>query len=248
MISGSLNTPTVITLPMVVGTDTPHNPVSTTIGVIYGNRTSGIWLWPHGDTSQHLSPQMDPHFWVNDPVWGGFGCTFDRCDEWVLVPNSWIFDLNLKSWWRIEDPAVASIRLWTCLSQFIYGSESFYTNADPYPIHFWRRDGTPSSTYSWQSHPLWETVNSVVDLREITMRVSGTGTVVVTMTGENHTSTIDFTVSNAKPVLVRQPCRIQDANIAIRIEATGTGSPAIAPTVWELNCGYVEAQRERTST
>jgi hypothetical protein len=250
-ISGSLNTPSVTTLPMVVGTDVTQRPVATQIGVVYGNSSTGVWVWSHGDTSQLLSPQLQSDFWLLDtfgisPI-GGIRYAFDRCDDWVLVPNNWVYDIQLKSWWRIQDPSVAAIRYWTSYAQFMYGSETYYTNADPTPIHYFKRD-VPTTTYSWQSQPLWETVNTLVDFREITMRVSGTGTIVVTMTGETHTTSVSFTFSNLLPVLLRTPCRIQDANIAVKVEATGSPGPplggTVAPTIWELNCGYVATQHE----
>jgi hypothetical protein len=254
VVSGSLNTPTVTTLPMVIGSEVNQRAVSTQIGAIYGNESVGVIVWPHGDTSQILSPQLQSDFWLLDPFglssWGGCRYGFARCDDWILVPNNWVYDIALKSWWRIENPGVAAIRYWTCISEHIYGSDSYYTNAAPTPIHYFKRD-VPATSYSWQSHPLWETVNNLVDLREIVLRVEGYGSITVTMTGETSSSSITFSGINAAlPVMLRQPCRLQDSNIAIKVEATGSpgllGS-VVAPTILELNCGYVTSQRERTS-
>jgi hypothetical protein len=129
----------------------------------------------------------------------------------------------------------------------MYGSESYYTNAAPTPIHFFNRN-IPAQTYSWQSHPLWETVNHLVDMREVVLRVQGWGDITVTLTGETSSTSVTFTNLVApNPILVRQPCRIQDANIAVKIEASGDpgllGS-VVAPTVLELNLGYVQTQLE----
>jgi hypothetical protein len=231
---------------MVTGSEILQTPIVTNIGVIYGNRTSGVWVWPHGDTSQLLSPQMIPDFWVISPgsdldEFGGTAYQFSRCDEWVLAPNNWIFDLQLKSWWRLEDESVARFRYMTSISHFIYGSESFYTAASDTPVHEWVREDKALS-YSWQSQPLWETVDNLVDIRDITLRVAGQGTVTVTATGETSSSSVTFTNFNSTlPILIRQPIRVQDSNVAIKIVSSG---PTIAPTVYECNVGFFMAQRE----
>jgi hypothetical protein len=225
-VSGDFATGAVaVSLPMVTGAELLHTPVVTNIGVIYGNRTSGVWVWPRGDTSQLLSPQMIPDFWVipgeivpgsDLDIFGGTAYQFARCDEWVLLPNNFLYDLQLKSWWRLEDEAVARFRYMTATSHFIYGSESFYTNSSDAPIHEWVREDKALS-YSWQSHPMWETVDNLVDIRDITLRVAGTGTIKVTATGETGSSFVTFNgINSALPILIRQPFRLQDANIANR--------------------------------
>jgi hypothetical protein len=245
--SGDLNNPTVVTLPMVVGSEVIHTPVQTDVGVVYGNGASGVWAWPHGDSSNLLSDKMDPSFWLlNAPnsdfdVFGGVRYQFSRCDEWVLVPNNWIYDTRLSSWWRMEDPAITQIRMWTCMSHFIYGSQSFYTNAAPTPISMWERN-TPTTSFSWQSQPLWETIGNLVDAREITIRAIGTGTVTVTLTGESQVpASCQFQVNSSLPVLLRDNLRVQDANIAVKIESQGL---IAAPTVYECNVGYIATQKQ----
>jgi len=250
-VTGDLFNPFVTSLPMVVGSEVSQSPVIAGAGVIYGNGNSGIWVWGHGDQSNLLSPQMTPNFWLlNDTthpefdVFGGIRYQFARSDEWVLVSNNWLYDLQLQSWWRLEDPTITQIRLFTTISRFIYGSQGFYTNANLNPISMWERN-VPALTYSWQSHPQWETIGNLVDIREITMRVQGVGTVTVTLTGESSTSTIQFEINNPLPVLVRQPIRIQDSNIAVTLLSS---SATEAPTIHECNLGYVEAQKETVRT
>lgn len=236
-----------VSLPMVTGSELLQRPAIVDAGVVYGNRTSGVWVWTHGSNSTLLSPAMIPDFWVISPggdmdEFGQIAYQFARCDEWILVPNNWLFDTALGSWWRLEDEAICRIRYFTTLSHFIYGSESFYTNADNDPIHEWIREDKALS-YSWQSHPLWETIDNLVDIREISLRVLGTGTVKVTATGETSSSFVTFTgINTTVPVLLRQPIRVQDANVAIRIESSG---PTTAPTVYECNVGFFAAQKER---
>jgi hypothetical protein len=246
-VTGDLFNPTVTTLPMVVGSEVNHTPAITGAGVIYGNGNSGIWVWGHGDTSNLLSPQMSPTFWLlNDAthidfdVFGGIRYQFARSDEWVLISNNWLYDLNLNSWWRLEDPSITQVRMFTTISRFIYGSASFYTNAAPTPVSMWERN-IPAINYSWQSHPQWDTIDNLVDVREIAIRAQGKGSVTVTLTGETSTATIQFQINNALPVLVRQPIRIQDSNIAVKLVVD---SDTEAPTIHECNLGYFQAQKE----
>ena len=245
--SGDLFDPTVVSLPMVMGSEVQQTPVAMESGLIYGNGSSGIWQWQHGDTSQLLSPAMNPGFWLIDKpspndefdVFGGIRYQFSRCDDWVLIPNNWLYDTSLKSWWRIEDPTVTQIRMWTAVSRVFYGSQGFYTNAASNAVHMWER-GVPALSYSWQSQPLWETVGNLIDIREFTMRAVGSGQVRVTATGETSTQSVTFEVNSTLPVLLRQYFRLQDANIAVKIEASGG---VAAPTIYELNVGYLEAQK-----
>jgi hypothetical protein len=244
--SGDLFDPTIVPLPMVVGSEVLQTPIITTLGVVYVNSTSGVWTWGGSDKSELLSPQMDPKFWMVDTnefdSFGGVRYQLAICDEWILVPNNWLYDTRLNSWWRMEDPSLLRIRNWTSLSHFIYGSESFYTNASDTPVHFWQREDS-ALTYSWQSHPVWETVGNLTDIREITIRAAGQGTITVTLTGENMTQTVQFSVNNDLPILSRQNIRIQDSNIAVKLEVDG---PVVAPTVYECNLGYFQAQKETT--
>lgn len=247
-VTGDLFDPTVTTLPMVVGSEVGHTPVITGSGVVYGNGNSGIWVWGHGDKSDLLSPQMNPDFWLlNNPahnaLFDDFGVVryqFARSDDWVLVSNNWLYDLRLNSWWRLEDPTITQIRYFTTASRFIYGSQSFYTNAAPNAIHMWERN-IPALSYSWQSQPLWETIGNLVDIREIALRAVGHGTIVITATGETSTNTIQFEVNNDLPILRRQGFRLQDANIAVKIESSGG---VAAPTIYECHIGTMPTQLE----
>jgi hypothetical protein len=238
-----------VSLPMVTGSELLQTPVVTSMGVVYGNRTSGVWVWGHGDLSQLISPAMTPDFWVitsggDLDQFGGIAYQFARCDDWVLVPNNFLYDTITQSWWRLEDESVARIRYFSVFSHFIYGSESFYTGTSDTPIHEWVREDKALS-FSWQSQPLWETVDNLVDIREIVLRVRGAGTVKVTATGETSSSFVTFTgISATLPVLIRQPFRLQDANVAIKIESTGATGSDPAPTIYECNVGFFQAQKE----
>jgi hypothetical protein len=109
----------------------------------------------------------------------------------------------------------------------------------------WER-GVYALSYSWQSQPLWDTIGNLVDIQRITIRAKGQGTVKVTLTGETSVSQeVTFEVNSTLPVLYRQNTRIQDANIAVKIVATGSTA---APTIYECNLGHVAAQLEADHT
>jgi hypothetical protein len=243
----------VVSLPMVTGAEIQQVPAINNAGVIYGNRGSGIWTWTHGPACQLLSPMMNPDFWtLPSPVFplddfGGISYSLTTLDDWIITPDNFLYDTQTNGWWRLEDDTVARFRYNTGLSHYLYCSESYYTDTYDTPVSFYARE-TPSTYYSWQSHPQWETIDTLIDVREITLRVRGAGQVKVTLTGETSTSVSTFSgVSTILPVLLRQPSRIQDANIAVKIEATGSGSPAVAPTVYECNLGYFPVQREKVT-
>lgn len=239
-VTGDLDNPTVISLPMVAGSEMSHTPAVCELGVVYGNRTSGVWLWPHGDTSQLLSPQMDPGFWVLNQTdlddFGGIPYSFARCDDWVLIPNNWIFDTNLKSWWRLEDPSVVAIRHFTAMSHFIYGSQSFYTGNDHWGIHEWVREDKTDS-WSWQSHPIWQSVGDIVNVASIELVAEGQGDVRLTMTAlDGTTNAITITLANPGfPERFRENFAIQGQYLQLRIEADShVPRYGAAPTVYSV--------------
>lgn len=241
--------PSVVSLPMVTGTDIAQIPAINTLGVCYGSRQSGVWLWSHGDTSRLISPQLAEGFWTIPssiaPLddWGGISYSFANWNEWVVTPHNWVYDTQSGGWWRLEDDSVAKFRFTTGRWNLLYCGENSYTDTYDTPISFFDRNGPFSPSYSWQSQPLWETIDTLVDIREITLRVRGSGQVTVTATGETSSSSVTFTgISAILPVLLRQPIRVQDANIAIKIESSGS---VVAPTVYECNIAFVGVQRER---
>lgn len=264
--SGDLNTPTVVTLPLVTGSDLQQTPTSSDIGLIYGSRSSGVWVWSHGDTSSLISPQMEPLFWtLEEPAsgtsgqddFGNVAYQFARSDDWVLCPNNFLYDTTLKSWWRLENPIGGlQYRFMAANFRFIYGAVSWFGNPAPgilsNPIFFYDRNNL-ASDISWQSHPQWETIDTLVDIREIVLRVKGHGSVTVELRGEstnpNVPPSVTVSFNTTVPVMIRTPFRIQDSNIAVRIRsfATAGADPFDAPTVYECNLGYYPAQKEMTS-
>lgn len=241
--TGDLDNPTVISYPMVTGSELSHTPVTTEIGVVYGNRSSGVWAWAHGDTSNLLSPRMIPDFWVISPGYdldefGGVAYQFARCDNWILTPNNFLFDTQLKSWWRLEDETLARFRYMTCLSHFIYGSESFYKGPNSHPISFWKREEKATS-YSWQSQPIWESVADIVNVDTIELTAQGRGTITLTMTAlDGDTRSISINLNDSGfPERFRENFAVQGKYLQLRIQADSistTTPPAPAPTIYSV--------------
>lgn len=265
-VTGAMEQAVIVSLPLVTGSDIQHTPAASSLGVVYGSRLSGIWAWSHGDNCNLISPMMDPMFWtLQTPPTGMFAAgkddfagnlyQFARSDDWILTSNNWLYDTQIQSWWRLEDPSLMQFRWMTANFRYIYGSTSWFQGNDNVyqpsgtPIRMYDRQ-VPNNSFSWQSQPLWETIDSLVDIREIVVRAKGHGTINISLTGETSSVVaIPLTVSSDLPVLLRTPVRLQDSNIAVRIQSDSdfSVSPAAAPTVYECNLGYVSMQKERTS-
>jgi len=239
-VSGSLDTGTVVALPMVTGTDISHTPAVTPIGVAYGNRTSGVWVWSHGDASTLISPQMIPDFWVTTPggdfdEFGGVSYQFATCADWLFVPNNFLYDTTLKSWWRYEDPAVAVYRWVTSQWHFIYAAKSFITAADHQPIAEYKREELTDS-FSWQSHPIWQSVADMIAVTETELIAEGQGDITLTLTALNgDTNSITITLEDCGfPERFRERLSIQGKYVQLRIESKSPSTAVPAPTVYSV--------------
>lgn len=233
MLAGSLADPTIVNLPMVAGAGT--GGVACRLGVIYGSTQTGLWVWPHGDTSNHLSPQMFPDFYLLDaePLVGQ-RYQWEQMENMVFLSNNFIYDTDTQAFWRLEDPDVIQTRFMTRRLNWLYGSKTSFSTAEADAVWSWDVT-TPATAYSWQSQPLWSTIDRRMDMREITGRFTGTGNVIVRLTtasGE-HTEA-SFDVDGTVPVLQRRTISLQGTAIQVRIISDG-GFGGVAPTVDELN-------------
>lgn len=106
LLSGDLADPTVTRLPYIEstggiickGTNTP-------IGFVYGSNR-GIFLWQGGDTSDHISPQLDGFFWDHtqgstDEIYAGSRGRMAYWNRLIWVPNNYVYDADKQSWWRV---------------------------------------------------------------------------------------------------------------------------------------------------
>ena len=133
LIQGTIKAPQVATLPGLQPTGPMvHQVANTPIGVIYGSRDSGIWVWEGGSTSRLLSPQLTPNFWranadesttTDYHGLGGLDFTpslaaaaFDTLPSYnalsikpwrgrfIMVSGGWMYDMGNQSWWRLANP------------------------------------------------------------------------------------------------------------------------------------------------
>jgi hypothetical protein len=239
-VTGDLDDPTVVSLPMVTGAELVHTPAVNSIGVTYGNRNSGMWTWTHGDNSQLISPNMNPTFWVVTPTtdlddFGGICYQLASSDDWILTPNNFLFDTVGKGWWRLEDPGVAQFRFMASNWHFIYAAESYYTNVKDSPIHAFKRE-SPSRTFTWQSHPIWQSVADIVNVNTIELIAEGQGTVTLTLTAlGGDTNSIEVTLADCGyPERFREAFAIRGQYLQLRIDSAGPNDLVPAPTVYSV--------------
>lgn len=246
-ITGSIADPVVVNLPMVQGTRVQQVPAVTGVGVVYGDRNTGMWAWQHGDTSRLLSPRLFPNFFVTHATLGDYGGNqyqFATFDDWILFSNNWLYDTTNNGWWRLEDDTIIQTRYMTTFDKYIYGADGYYfTNEDPFPIHRWDRS-TSAHSMSWQSQPQCHTLDTRVDIREVTIKGRGKGSVIVTFTAQDGTTDFaEFTFDDdTNPKLKRANVRVQGDTIVVKIVATGGSLTAAAPTVYDVSYGFYEAQ------
>lgn len=246
LIQGDIANPVVRRLPGIVsGGGVAGMAAATPSGLFYCT-LQGAYTWRGSDTATKISFQLDDNFWRHADGLNILNMNYHAVEwaDWVAFSNNWIYDTVTNSWWRLEDPAVHNY-IYAArgnVTQTLFTAESKYTSvtkADK--IKMWDRS-QPASSYSWQSHPLSQSHNRTIDVRELVLRAQGTGTITVTIKGfSGATQVLTFPVisSNTQPVRIRKNCSVQGEDITVRIEAAGDGS-AKAPVVYELLVGYHE--------
>jgi hypothetical protein len=259
MVRGDLNDPTIIQLPFVHSTRGVKSlPVSTPFGLFYGTR-NGVYVWTGGETSEHVSPQIDGFFWNNDTEarehLGSRG-RFAWWEPWVCVPNNYLFDTRHQSWWRLDE--ILNSAGFNC-----YDVAPSSNNLYAFP---WRLDetnnvqwytATPETlaqTYSWQSQPLAGLGDRVISAKDVrilaTNPTANASTVTVTLSGFKADGTAVTPVSTvlnlAANVRPQQVDAVLEPNfiaryVQVRIEASGVGQ--VAPKVHALSIGIAARQR-----
>jgi len=239
-ISGDLNTPTERTLPYVQSTGlTFTNGVTCWLGFVYPVDASGIWLWSGGDTAEHVTKHLRPDFWrpttmlptYADPgdqtpaAWGNSNMQLASWNEFVLVPNNWMWDTDVKGWWRILDPDVIEMFWWTAdeRGKYAWGAPAGWsTGTDPVGYEFSR--GLGATYYSWQSHPLSLSVDRTQSIDELILCGQGVGTIKVTVrTPEepDNPSIATFTFNGVHAQKQRQKLKAVGSSFTFQIESIG---------------------------
>lgn len=183
MVRGAITNPQNIRLPYVRSTGMSMNRgTKSPVGFVYPVDSGGLWLWNGGDTSTHLTPDMDPDFWRppavdmngDDCEYGHRASTCDLWGEWVLLPNNWLWDSDSQAMWRIDDPEDILVHRWSVdwRGRHAYGCQSGMRNVgDPAVVEY--RIGTAWDNYQWRSQPIPGTIER--DLRVRAVKVVGSG-------------------------------------------------------------------------
>lgn len=240
IIYGDLNAPTVIYLAGVQPTKGIYNMAAQTIiGLVYASKDSGVWLWNGSNTSQKLSNNLNDDFWdVGAPA---IQFCASSWDNWIAMTNGWLYDMVGGGWWQLADPgfvplyygaAFAGTGMW-CVA------ESYENETDP--IIAFYSNAKPGTSYTWQSFPMPETINQILDVLEGSVRAQGIGTVEVTVTArDGTTSSTTLTYDSlTQPDLQRGKLGLTNASdVTITLISTGTGGNP-APIIYSASIGFI---------
>lgn len=237
LIRGDIDNPTVLRLPGVIS---PHNHdhigASTPIGFIYGVRDGGLWVWNGGEASELISPQLEPNFWQSPNSFVDFWGRFEQWHQYVAVPNNWLYDYAAKSWWRLDDPAVAVHFHYSqsVITPTLYCAPAQITSAAQ-PVVSGYSPATPASSYQWESQPIPQAMFRDVKLRQMVLVAQGQGTIAITFTGlggVTHTETVILN-GGTTPVAYRRNLNLTYTHLQVKFVAN-SGSSASAPIIYEL--------------
>lgn len=264
LLRGSLDDYSAKSLPNVKSTGQSLNRgCRSPVGFIYPVDGGGVWLWGGGDTSQHISPNMDPEFWrpdYSDADLHPFGPGYTTCaqwQEWVLLPNNWIWDSDFGGFWRIDeiadiddgaDPPVVvgstAVAHWAVdwKGRHAYGFLDRMCDDGTNEIIGYDYDMLDKrSSFSWQSQPFAATIDRHVKVRKFVLVASGTGTATVTVTTERGSSSLSFTISatDTSPLAYMKNVSLVGTHVRVRIVSTGSGG-GDAPTIHGFRIGLDE--------
>ena len=249
LVRGDLDNPTVVQLPYVESTHGAYSiPAKTNFGLVYGT-ANGVYVWEGGESSRHLSPQLEGFFWNHDTALNYLGNRgrFSWWNPWVVVPNNFIYDSRTESWWRIDDPTNTNVSC-NC-ADVINSSNRLYLfphklDGDDSPMWYTASPETLCDTYSWQSQPLVETRTRVMTVHEVHVMVTpastDAGSVAITLTGydadgtEVTPVTTTFTLAaNTNPQMLHKDLitNFQATHIKVKIVADANDTSEPAPKV-----------------
>lgn len=245
LVQGGINDPLVRRLPGVVGTaGVECVGTSTPIGFVYLVNKDGVYAWQGGDGSVLLSPQLEDNFWDAGAAPYLFKGSFTSWGNWILVPNNFVFDTMTESWWRIEDPTVATYFLYQRdpINNVLYAGRTFAKNelGSIYASGYDR--ATPATNFSWQSQPFGLLPRRNMSITQVYVRAQGAGTVTITFTadGSVDANPAVLTFTTATPTILVSNCNITGTQVVMRIVSDGGASAA--PVILEVNLVYNDGQ------
>ena len=259
VVSGDINNPTVIYLPgvhptgIIYGRTDSHVP-----GLFYCTDKHGAWVWNGGNTSAKISLQLDDNFFVvkNAIPNQNFSYFIQKWGDWVLFSNNYLYNINTGGWWRLLDPATASLYWWVPG----YNNDQMFGAVPPLPgfvtKFLYKFDQTvPASSWQWKSLPIRVSEDRNVDLREVVVRYSapygGTGDDTITVSafddfGNEGTADVRTFVAadQPEPAMQRFNIRCQSEDITVQIACAGA---EYAPVVHSISLGFRDAQHAGTT-
>lgn len=257
VLQGDLDDVTVVRLPNLMspdGSPTVHG-TQTPRGWVYSAGDRGLYIWNGGDQSEPISTQLSGDvFTANSVETAGHAGSCDRWLDLLLAPQFWVYDLEQKGWWRLDNPSdypspMTFFSTSKYLQQMISARQWVRTTGgatgDDKAFYLWEYDDL-AYTWSWQSHPLWITRDHYMETRQCIVAIQGYGTVTITLSNEAGTTDAHIiTTSSAVIRNYRLNTSMSAENLIVRIEASGnTGSgagTAEAPTVHRMFLAYNEA-------
>jgi hypothetical protein len=257
LLRGSVASPTVTKLPFIESTGgVASTAASTPLGLVYGSR-HGVFVWEGGETSRHLSPQLDGFFWNHAPAtYDGHRGRFGWWHPWVMAPGGFMFDSRHQSWWRLDDPAgheaynvfqvSGTGRLYAFPWRVTGNSpgDVVWSTADPEVL---------ANTWSWKSQPLLESRDRAFKVRdvEVVATAADAGSkFTVTLTGYTDEgapvafSPFDVTLSanTDRPQIVKMDVPNQSTALTyIQVKIVAAGAPGLpAPKLHAVTLGAID--------
>jgi hypothetical protein len=248
IISGDLINPSVTRLFSVTPTQGLTTLAGETpIGLVYGSKNNGVWVWGGGSTSVKISPQLNddaiqlptiPHLTTYGPM-----SNFNQLGDLVYCPNNWVFSTTLNSWWRWSAPGLPFAAWhWPTFDgqgMWVWPIESFSNT--PNFIKLSRL--TPATSYTWQSYPMPFSKNRQVAVRGVSVRAQGHGTITVSFADpqgvQAGTEPVTININSVSPTLTQLVAAANGYDITMTLMAQGvSGGPA--PVIYDVSVGYRE--------
>lgn len=266
IISGTIASPvSAIYLPGIQPTgDFVGHADASELGLFYCSQNMGAWVWNGGNTSQKISTQLLDNFYdcstgkIASNNYGFFAC---RWGQYIVFSNNYIYDTATQSWWLLY-PQTNGVGAGTNYRRFFHysvgrnGYELWAcplvlsaTGVTPGPGWVYRFDSRlAAKRYRWQSLPIHVAAdaNQVVDVRQVVVRASGTGTgssggftvQIGTWIGTSDAVTLGKTPKDVRFNVGTGASGQQDIVVTIAAHNETPTLATAAPTIHSIDIGY----------
>lgn len=257
LVSGDIESPTVRRLPYLEPT---HGVITkgaqTPIGYVYGSR-NGVYAWEGGEVATKLSAQIDGYFFdhTNGNVaewYGGQSGRFAFWNRLICVPNNYLYDIDTRSWWRLEGPTDRPFNIYNDSDTDQLFAFPYKHTANTQPLWYQYDPDVLDTQYSWQSHPLVETRGRTFSFQNVVLVATSFGgsvaTITVTLTGFDltgnlvTTAPVTFTLADkTEPQLLRKDItpNFLAEYVHVKIVANSNDTEP-APKIHSLKLGVAE--------